>query len=471
MIPTLLNRLSLTPMSSTSLTLRPLPAEVLECFIDALSQDRSADARRAMRTCAFVCRSFRNRAHHHIFSRLEFVQPPYSTVSKILSRLFKFRGLVESGRKLPSLTTPLYHTRSFKLVMDGSLFEAYAILGNEDLVSILDLIQTYSWDIRRVSLKGSSFPIIWPDLTWNFRMAFKQLCRSSPSLTTLRLENMTGVPHTILLGTKIRHVRFHLIEFARSTIGLLPEFRFNHPIEHQLESIDIDYTFPFPENNLLNGPGSDVKSLEQYQTMFSGIRRLNYLIYRLDDLERFLFIAQRLAPTLDTVDLVLSNSNNDFLRALSWAIPFDTLHNLGRVLLRHESMVAVGIRHPLVKVVAILRNMVITPSLHTMEVAFEVRSDPPWLKTGHFFPDPHNWALLDKVLMQPKFDLVRDVVLHLRYFITQAPPWAFDETVFITRCRGRIQDVFPLLCASHKAVHLDICVLPVPGGNEELAFD
>ncbi|KAF5311756.1 hypothetical protein D9619_003586 [Psilocybe cf. subviscida] len=459
-------------MSSTvALTSQPLPAEVLEFFIDALSKDRSADARRAMRTSALVCRSFRNRAHHHIFWRLEFVQPPYSTSSKTLSRLFNFRGLVEAGQKLPLLTTPLYHIRSFKLAMDGSLFEAYAILENPDLVSILELIQKYSWDIRKVSLKGSSFPIVWPDLTWDFRMALKQLCRSSPSLTTLCLENMTGVPHTMLLGTKIRHVRFHLIEFAVGALDLLPRFRYNHPVEPQLESIDIDYTFPFPEDNPLNHSGTDEMSLGQYQSIFSGVKRLKYLIYRSDDLERFLSLAQKLSSSLDTVDLELSNSDNGFLRALTWEIPLDSLPNLGRILLRHKSLVSVGTRHPLVKVASILRNMIIPASLQAIEVAFEVRSDPPWLKTGHFFPDPHNWALLDKILTDNKFERVREVVFHLRYFTVQAPPWAFNETVFVDRCRSCIQDVFPLLYASLKTVHVDIRVLPVVGGNEEPIFD
>lgn len=361
-------------MAPTVLTTQSLPAELLDLFIDALSTDRSPSAWRALLTCALVNHDFRNRAQHHIFSKLAFIQPPYSTPTNILSRLFEFRGLIESGRQLPNLTMPLYHTRAFKLVMDGSVFEAYAILENEDLVAILEMVLKHSWDLRKVTLKGSSFPIVWPDLTWDFRMAFKQLCRSSSSLTTLRLENLTGVPHTMLLGTKIRHVRFHLIEFAMSTMDFLPMFRYNHPVESQLESIDIDYTFPFPSDNLVNG--SDT-ALVHYQSIFARVKRLKYLIYRSDDMDRFLFVAQELSSSLTTVDLELSNSDNGFLRALTRPVPFDTLPHLNRIILRHKSLVAVGPRHPLAKIGAILQNMVIPPSLRVVELAFEVRSDPP----------------------------------------------------------------------------------------------
>ena len=359
------------------------------------------------------------------------------------------------------MTGLLYHLRSFKLVMDGSIFEAYAILENEDLVEILRGVQAFSKGIEAFTMQGSSFPIVWPDLTREFRAVFRSLCRSSPNLKTLNLENIVGVPHTLLTRTNIRHIRLHLIEFKKPRMAFVI-FREGHLPKGQLESIDIDYTFPFPPSSLIESRLAYEDAMTHYRTIFSQVKRLRYLIYRSDDLERFIAVAKGLSSSLEVVNLELSNSDNGFLRALSWEIPLADLPLLRRVIICHKSLISTGTRHPLFKVAAVLRNVSVPLCMETIELSFEVSAYAPWLKATHFFPEPKIWALLDRALTQKRFDAVKGVILRLRYCVSQEQPWTFDEGVFIDRCHDIVKDVFPLLAGS-KSKKLELVVSVTTG--------
>lgn len=347
------------------------------------------------------------------------------------------------------MTGLLYHLRSFKLVMDGSIFEAYAILDNEDLVEILRGIQEFSKDIEAFAMQGSSFPIVWPDLTMDFRAVFRSLCRSSPNMTTLNLENIVGVPHTLLMRTNIRHIRLHLIEFKKPRMTFVI-FREGHLPKGQLESIDVDYTFPFPPSSLIESRLAYEDAMAHYRTIFSQVKRLRYLIHRSDDLERFIAVARGLSSSLEIVNLQLSSSDNGFLRALSWEIPLADLPHLRRVIICHKSLISTDTRHPLIKVATVLRNVSVPLCMEAIELLFEVSAQAPWLKSTHFFPEPKTWALLDTALTQRRFDAVKSVVLRLRYCVSQEQPWTFDEGVFVNRCHDIVKDVFPLLAGSES---------------------
>lgn len=364
------------------------------------------------------------------------------------------------------MTGLLYHLRSFTLVMDGSIFEAYAILENDDLVALLCALQAYSKGLESFAMQGSSFPIVWQDLTLDFRAAFKSLCRAAPNLTTLCLENMVGVPHTLLMGTNIAHVRFYLIEFKKPRMAFVI-FREGHLPKGQLESIDIDYTFPFPPSSLIESRLAYEDAMAHYRSIFSHVKRLRYLIYRSDDLERFVAAARGIAPSLEVVSLELSNSDNGFVRTLSWEIPLADLPRLKRVAIRHKSLISTGTRHPLLKVSNILKALSVHDSLDTIELAFEVSAQAPWLKAPHFFPEPRTWALLDADLMNKKFDLVKNVVLRLRYCVLQEQPWSFNEAVFVDRCHETLKFVFPLVSGSkNKTIKMIVCMTTEPTGRE-----
>jgi len=67
-----------------------LPQEILETVIDeaAGSKDSSEkEVQDTLRACCFVCYPFRNRVYRHLFSTLQLIQLPFSSPSKLLTRL------------------------------------------------------------------------------------------------------------------------------------------------------------------------------------------------------------------------------------------------------------------------------------------------------------------------------------------------------------------------------------------------
>ncbi|KAF8960966.1 hypothetical protein BDZ97DRAFT_1921659 [Flammula alnicola] len=202
---------------------------------------------------------------------------------------------------------------------------------------------------------AESYPFVWTNLTLDFRVAFKALCQSSTNLTTLYLENMAGVPHTLLTGTHIKHLRFHLIHLARSNTAFIP-FPEDHFPKGQLESIDIDYSFPFPfpTQDLIEKDIHHRESVSHRQPLFSHVKRLKYILRPCDDLQKFVVVARGISSSLEVVYLQLSGTD---LKASSPEIPFEELHNLRCMIIRHKSVVCALTRHPLIKVATILRNL------------------------------------------------------------------------------------------------------------------
>lgn len=363
---------------------------------------------------------------------------------------------------LPGLTSILYHLRALTIITDGSIFEAYAILENEDMLEILRDVRAHSKYIHTFTMQGSSFPIVWPNLTLDFRWALKDICRSSDNMTTLNLENMVGIPHTLFTGTNIKHVRFHLIEFEQPRTSFAV-FEDDCLPKGQLESIDIDYTFPSPPFNLVETHIAYDDAMANYQSFFSSLRKLRFLIHRSDDLQRFVAIAGGIS-SLEIVDLEISNSDNGFLRTMSSNLPLNDLPCLRQLIIRHKSLVNITMRHPLFMVATILKSISIPKSLRTIELSFEVSAHPPWTKPIHFFPDHKSWGMLDAALTQERFGSVRDVILSLRYCPLREEPWTFDERFFTERCHKIYKGIFPLLSSS-KSKRLVLNITFCPGGG------
>ncbi|KAF9482419.1 hypothetical protein BDN70DRAFT_875175 [Pholiota conissans] len=440
----------------------PIPPEILELFIDEVGKkSEKLEFWATLQACALVSRVFRNRAHHHLFSSISFVQRPYSTPTRTLTRLWKFRELVHSGMNFAGLTGVLYHLRALALIIDGSIFDAYRILEDGDIAQLLRDVQVHSHSLESLTLQGSSYPIVWTNLTPTFRRALKDLCRSSPSMTTLNLENMVGVPNALLKGTNIRHVRFHYIEFEETQMAF-GIFRDDLLNKGQLESIDIDYTFPFPQSNSL-AKNYDECAMENYQSFFTGVKKLRYVLNRSDDLNHFVAVARSISG-LETIELELSNLDNGFLRGTPLHLPLHELPHLHRLIIRHRTLVNIGMRHPLFKVMAILKSITLPKSLHTLELFFDVSARAPWTKPTHFFPDPKSWGMLDASLSQAQFHRVREVVMNLKYCPLLEKPWTFDEGVCSERSYEMFRGVFPLLSNS-KSKRLDLNVTFCPGGG------
>jgi len=434
----------------------PLPFEILEVIIDETAKfPENSGCYHSLYLWTLVSRSFRNRAHHHIFRTIEFNGLSRSVPSNIFSRLWKFYAIIEAGLHFP-MTTPLFHVRSLKLVMDCSIFESYAILENPSLAAILRILREHSGFIDSVSIQGSAFPILWSELTSKFRSSFTDLCKA-PSLTTFHLEGMIGIPHTILEGTNIKHIHFHLVEFASSTVGILPVLEDFLP-PGQLESLSIDHTFPFPAPMERE---SGTRGVSHSNPTFSNIKEFKYLLNHSSDLQIFVDIAMGLAPSLVTICLEFSELDVRFLGVGAWEIPFHQLPLLRNLAIQFKVVVTPAIL-PLLNLVLAIRSILTPSSLSTLELAFDVRSNSPWLKKSDFYPDPDLWVLLDSLLQLARFDSVNTVLLRLRYHILCARPWTFDERVFLDNCRGFAPEVFPRLTSSKsKALDLILTVAPV----------
>ncbi|KAH9487232.1 hypothetical protein JR316_0001301 [Psilocybe cubensis] len=450
-----------------------LPNEILELFVDQVGNLRSPVERRiTLQACSLVSIAFRNRAHHHLFSNVEFTQPSYSVPSKLFYRLRKFREVVTSGLGF-QMTSLLHHVQSFTLVMDGSVFDAYTTMNNEDLTTIIRMLCKHSTAIHTTTLLGSSMRIFWPYLTRDFREAFKELCRV-PSMRTLHLENLCSVPATFLLGTKIKNIRLHLVTIF-SPIPGLPAFNCLWDSVGQLQAVDIDHTFPFFIEEII---GSDTMrtrtvSLEKSaeKVNLSSIKLLRYTFHLPDDLQRFTQIALAI-HSLEAVSVVFDDTDSSgFRRAIGDQIPLHELPALRTVAIGHKSSINTGIRGPLLKMLDVLKSLSVPRTLECIELSFEIHSHPPWFKLTEFFPETKTWALFDKLLTHETFDSVKRVRLNLRYTTLQAQPWTFDEQFFVQRCHGYLSEVFPLLMGSaSKELMADVSVLPLGEELDMLVF-
>jgi len=361
------------------------------------------------------------------------------------------------------MTSLLHYTHSFKLVMDGSVFDAYAILENEDLAKTMRLLCKYSSAIHTVGITGSSIPIFWPDLSREFQEAFRDLIHL-PTVTTLCLDNISGVPETILRGTNISHIRFYLVKLFNPTPGLRPFFSLSQT--DKLGDIDIDYTFPFSPDDSSSG--------SPFQPSLSNLRSLKYTFYHPEDFQRFVNIALSL-KSLEKINILFSDSTSMFFQGLGFDIPFNSLPLLRTLGICHKSPIATGIRSPLLKVLDLLRCInALPPSLETLVLGFVIRTNPPWLRLSEFFPEPKTWALLDKLLSTERFGRVNTVQMRLQYVTLPGKPWSFDEAIFVERCRSCLEHVFPLLIASErtrKKIELDVAVFPLGRNVDVLAID
>ncbi|KAF9540042.1 hypothetical protein CPC08DRAFT_480432 [Agrocybe pediades] len=446
-----------------------LPLEILELILDEIKRSRQyneKEVQETLQTCSFVCYAFRSRASRHLFSTLQLIQHPFSSPSKLLTKLWDLRELVHAGHQL-GLPSILHYTRSFQLVMDGSLFDAYAILENEDLARIMRILCKYSSVLHTIAIAGSFIPIFWPDLSREFQEAFRDLTRV-PTVTTLRLNNISGVPANILHGTNIDHVKFHLVKSFYPMLAHWPFFCVFHT--DQLRGLDIDYTFPIAQPSNVE-PVEELDPLfSQVGSSFSGVKSLQYTFYHPEDFQRLMNIASSL-PSLESVVINYSNSTSSLFEGLGYDVPFDTLSSLRTLGICHKSDIAVGIRSPLLKVADLLTCIDVPPSLETLILGFVVRTTPPWLRLAEYFPEPKTWGLLDKLLVSERYSSVRSVQLRLQYVTLPGKPWSFDEDVFLRRCRACLQDVFPLVMSCKtKTLEVDVAVFPLGRNVDILDF-
>ncbi|CAA7259560.1 unnamed protein product [Cyclocybe aegerita] len=360
----------------------------------------------------------------------------------------------------------LYHVRSFGLLMNGStMFETYAILGNDCLVDILRSLHARSYGILGLALciQGPSIPINLLDLATNFRSAFQNLLHS-PFLTTLCLQNIFGVPDTLIRWTSLKHLHFHFVELVRYRVDYDPLWIL--PPNAQIESLDIDFTFPFPPREVLETGGivqDDMEAVSHFCNSFSGVTDLKYSIYHSSDFRLFCDVVLGLSSSLTTIELELSDTGRVLNRHIPWPLPFHRLPLLRSLTIRLRSLISIETCGLLRHLSTILKDCSIPPSLQTIDFALELRSQAQWLKLCDFFPQPSLWAVLDNILAtHPQFAAIQSVYFNLQYRTLNEEPWAFDEGVFVARCATLVKELFPLLADSKTKLGAIVSVLSLP---------
>ncbi|PPQ69309.1 hypothetical protein CVT24_001675 [Panaeolus cyanescens] len=443
-----------------------VPSEVLELFIDELgntiNERQSWDA---LRSCMLVCHAFRYRAQRHLFRDIKLVQDAHIQSTKLVSRLWKLRAMMLDCHDVSISLVP--HVRSFRLVMESSAYDAYGILDNEVLPVILTKLLPQLEEFA-VWIRSFSMAVNWSHLNTEFRDVFMALCRS-PNLKTLRLRNMVDLPPTILAGSAVKNICFHILRFDSSTSpileGLIPN--------GQVESINIDYCFPFPPLTDIDIDHPDLQledpqdpSLSAYLTALAQVKRLKYIIFSQTDFTRSMRVARNAFAHLEVLELEIIELVTHAFFDDAWSIPFDKLPNLHTLVLGHKTDIRLGAYAPLTKVAAILQPSVDTmpcPALRNIEFNFVVASHAPWIKKVAYFPGEHVWNALDGLLCEESFDGVTSVTLNLEYHIIQERPWAFDSRLFVERCERHCREVFPKIHSSkRKQMWISASCIPLP---------
>ncbi|KAF9046767.1 hypothetical protein BJ165DRAFT_1527829 [Panaeolus papilionaceus] len=435
-----------------------VPAELLELFIDELgntAHDRQSWD--ALRACLLVCHAFRYRAQRYLFRDIKLVQDAQVQSTKLVSRLWKLKAIMLDCHDATISLLP--HVKSFRLVMESSAYAAYGILDNEALPIILRVLYPQLEEFA-VWIRSFSMAVNWSHLNNAFRDVFMTLCRS-PKLKTLRLRNMVDLPPTILAGSAVKNICFHILRFDSTASpileGLIPN--------GQVESINIDFCFPFPTLDLAEAeedPRDDAFSA--YLNALAQVKRLKYVIFSQNDFVRSMQVARNAFAHLEVLELEIIELVTHAFYNDAWSIPFDQLPNLHTLILGHKTDIRIGADDPLTKIAAILQPRTMPcPALRAIEFKLIVASSAPWIKKSEYFPGEQAWAALDTLLCEEGFDGLDSIKLNLEYHILQERPWKFDSRVFEGRCEKFCEEMFPKIYSSkRKRMWASVNCVPLP---------
>ncbi|CAA7267664.1 unnamed protein product [Cyclocybe aegerita] len=427
----------------------PLPLEIVELVIDELGNHRdNPECLQALLACALASRPLTQRSQHHVFSRIILSMTRESEPGRLMQRIKALNCITEAN---PSLTI---HIRSFKLSIHGSVEIIRQILESPHMVSVLRMLSKVQLQEVGVTIGvGNHRGANW-ETCRAFFGALDVLVRS-PSLTSLCLENMAGVPTTLIQQTQLKKISLRQLNLVKSSFppSLSPSLH--------LESIAVDCSFPF--RRLIVPSDDDIYMSDNFAPYppFPSVKHVSLFIDYSEDIGDTASLLSS-CPGLETLRLEQSanatRARFGIITGSHSRIPFVDLPKLRRIVFRYQA--PIRYHHPAVALSA-LRDVLddqenVAISLEEINIELKIVHE---FSLRYAYPCEPAWVAVDAALKAEKWAHVRRVNLFLDFkykYIWTARDGAFDERVFLKRCQDQLANIFPSLTKSDKVLTLKV---------------
>ena len=423
-----------------------LPLEITDLIIDSIGRnvDRR-DARVALQACSLVCRSFRKKSQHYLFSKIDLRKTQFDSIFTTCARITALRAILYNCIMLPP-TVPtsgriIHHIKDIEISLSCTAEEAYTILRHIDLAKVLfELCRDKERGLRRLSLnmQGCSSPVDWERFDHFFLKALS-LTLVSPFFTTLCLSNLINVPSCVLGRTKINNISFHMI----STRNVDPrDIRWSEHLG-KIEVMDVD-----PSCAITLFLKADDPERTSFRECLSRVRELRFSAPAVPGFVQMINPLRGTLRSLQTLELVLADASRHPRGGLIWNIPYTDLPLLRSLGITMEGTISTTKCAPLKDLITVLYPKTGSKSLATIRLDLYTESRHPWKGINHFFPNKKLWRELDQVLNSTSLVSLRTVYLDLQYHLGEEHLYRFNEATFLHRCQSYIPEVFPALALS-----------------------
>lgn len=423
-----------------------LPLEITDLIIDNIGQnvDRR-DARVALQACSLVCRSFRKKSQHYLFSKIVLRKTRFDSIFTTCARITALRAILYNCIILPP-TVPtsgriVHHIKDIEISLSCTAEEAYTILRHKDLARVLfELCRDKERGLRRLSLDmhGCSSPVDWERFDHFFLKALS-VTLVSPFFTTLCLSNLKNVPSCVLGRTKINNISFHMI----STRTVDPrDIRWSDHLG-SIEVMDVD-----PSCAISLFLKADNPERTSFRECLSRVRELRFSAPAVPGFVQMINSLRGTFKSLQTLELVLADASRHPRGGLMGNIPYADLPLLRSLGITMKGTISTTKYAPLKDLIIVLDPKTSSKSLATIRLDLFIVSRYPWKDMHHFFPSEKLWRELDAVLNNTLLVSLRTVYLDLQYHLGEENLYHFNEASFLHRCQSYIPEVFPALALS-----------------------
>ncbi|KJA29489.1 hypothetical protein HYPSUDRAFT_522324 [Hypholoma sublateritium FD-334 SS-4] len=423
-----------------------LPLEITDLIIDSIGQNVvQRDARVALQACSLVCRSFRKRSQHYLFSKIVFRKTRFDTVSQISARITALRAILYNCIILPP-TVPasgriIHHIKDVEISLSCTVEEAYTILRHIDVAKVLfEFCKDKERGLRRLflNMQGCEPPVDWERFDPLFIKSLS-MTLVSPFFTTLCLSNIRNVPSFVLGRTKISNISFHMI----STRIVDPR---DVRCEYHLGSIEVmDIDPSFAISLFLK---ADDPERTSFRECLSRVRELRFSAPAVPGFVQMINPLRGTFKSLQILKLVLADASRHPRGGLTANVPYADLPLLRSLGITMKGAISTTKFAPLKDLKIVLYPKTASKSLATIRLDLFIESQYPWKDIHQFFPNEKLWKELDQVLNHKSFDSLRTVYLDLEYHLGGKHLYLFNETTFLHRCHGYLSDIFPSLALS-----------------------
>lgn len=434
------------PLYTMNAAFPALPLEITALIIDCIAQNADRrDARMALQACSLVCRNFRKKSQHHLFSKIVLRKTRFDTVSKISARITALRAILYNCIILPP-TVPasgriIHHIKDIEISLSCTVEEAYTILRHIDVAKVLfEFCKDKERGLRRLFLNmhGCGSPVDWERFDHFFLKAL-YVTSVSPFFTTLCLSNIKNVPSYVLGRTKISNISFHMI----STRTIDPrDIRWSDHLGH-IEVMDIDPSFAISLFLKADDP-----ERTSFRECLSRVRELRFSGPAVPGFGQMINPLRGTFKSLQILKLVLADASRHPRGGLMWNIPYSDLPLLRSLEITMKSAISTTKFAALKDLIITLHPKTASKSLGTIRLDLFVESQYPWKDIQQFFPNEKRWRELDQMLNNKTFASLQTVYLDLEYHLGRENLYLFNESTFLHRCHGYIPDVFPSLALS-----------------------